>query len=983
MNDLQNLRTVCLLAVFSLAAGLLVGCAGSPVKTKSLEKAPLKEQIKTQVSNIEPPREPILRIETGMHTVQMWRIGLDELGRHLVTASHDKTVRVWELPSGRLERIIRPPVGEGNEGKLYAVAISPDGRTLACGGWTKLGSDTGHTVYFFDTATGRLARRLTELPNIIFDLAFSRDGIFLAVTLYSEGLRVFRTADGEEIAADKDYGKESYGADFDIRGRLVTTCLDGYVRLYDRSFHLIAKKKAPGGELPYAVQFSPDGERIVVGFANTGKVSLLSGRDLSFLTSPDTTGVVDCALNAVSWSADGNFIYAGGRGFKDRDGHNLIRRWSRAGRGPYEDIPVGSTDTIMDLAPLPGGYLAFGAATPSFGTLSPSGQMSLFIEPAIADHRNNQAVFLVSPDGGAVQFGYEPFGKSPARFTVPARFLDTDPGTAGSLAPPRTTASGLTVTDWENRKDPKINGRPLKFEQNETSRSLAFAPYGEGFLLGTEWWIRAYDRSGNERWKVPTPGITWGVNIAGDVRVAVAAFGDGTIRWYRMTDGKELLAFFPHKDRKRWVMWTPGGYYDASPGGEELIGWHLNQGKDQAADFFPASRFRSTYYRPDVTAKILETQDEKEALRLANEESGRKRPVLAIETILPPVVTILSPADGSIVSRPEVTVSFDVRSPSGEPVTSIRVLVDGRPVSAQRGIAVKAKGELAEDVQLTIPEKDAEVSIIAENRYAASVPSTIRLRWQGKEEFVIKPKLYVLSIGVSNYQDRDLTLGFAAKDAEDFAKSMERQKGGLYRDVMVRVLVDRQATKDDILDGLEWIQRETTSKDIAMIFLAGHGVNDQAGIYYYLPVNTDTEKLKRTGVSFSDIKNTISSLAGKALLFVDTCHSGNVMGTRRGSADINAVVNELASAENGVVVFASSTGRQYSMEDEAWGNGAFTKALVEGVSGKADYHGKGRITINMLDLYLSERVKELTGGKQTPTTTKPQTVPDFPVAMKQ
>ncbi len=54
-----------------------------------------------------------------------------------------------------------------------------------------------------------------------------------------------------------------------------------------------------------------------------------------------------------------------------------------------------------------------------------------------------------------------------------------------------------------------------------------------------------------------------------------------------------------------------------------------------------------------MTAKISETRDEKEALRLANEESGRKRPKLAIETILPPVVTILSPADGSIVSRPK------------------------------------------------------------------------------------------------------------------------------------------------------------------------------------------------------------------------------------------------------------------------------------------------------------------------------------------
>lgn len=66
-----------------------------------------------------------------------------------------------------------------------------------------------------------------------------------------------------------------------------------------------------------------------------------------------------------------------------------------------------------------------------------------------------------------------------------------------------------------------------------------------------------------------------------------------------------------------------------------------------------------------------------------------------------------------------------------------------------------------------------------------------------------------------------------------------------------------------------------------------------------LPQNADTEKLKRTGVAFSDIKNTLASLAGKAVLFVDTCHSGNVMGTRRGVADINAVVNELASTEKG------------------------------------------------------------------------------------
>ncbi len=167
-----------------------------------------------------------------------------------------------------------------------------------------------------------------------------------------------------------------------------------------------------------------------------------------------------------------------------------------------------------------------------------------------------------------------------------------------------------------------------------------------------------------------------------------------------------------------------------------------------------------------------------------------------------------------------------------------------------------------------------------------------------------------------------------------------------------------------------------------MVLIAGHGVNDANGRYYYLPVDADTGRLKRTAVAFYEIRDTVNSLAGKVLFFVDTCHSGNVMGARRGVADITAVVNELASAENGVVVFAASTGRQYSLEDPAWGNGAFTKALVEGLRGKADYEADGRISINELDLYLSERVKELTGGKQTPTTTKPETVQDYPIAVK-
>ncbi len=98
--------------------------------------------------------------------------------------------------------------------------------------------------------------------------------------------------------------------------------------------------------------------------------------------------------------------------------------------------------------------------------------------------------------------------------------------------------------------------------------------------------------------------------------------------------------------------------------------------------------------------------------------------------------------------------------------------------------------------------------------------------------------------------------------------------------------------------------------------------------------------------------------------------------------EIDKIAADLASAENGVVVFASCTGRQYSIEHDKWKNGAFTKALVEGLAGKADYTGDRKITINELDLYLSERVKVLTQGAQTPVTAKPKTVQDFPVAVK-
>ena len=82
-----------------------------------------------------PDQRLFLRIETGMHTAPIRSIGVDAACSLLATASDDKTVRLWSLPDGKLKRVIRLPIGDGNAGKVNATALSPDGRLLAAGGW--------------------------------------------------------------------------------------------------------------------------------------------------------------------------------------------------------------------------------------------------------------------------------------------------------------------------------------------------------------------------------------------------------------------------------------------------------------------------------------------------------------------------------------------------------------------------------------------------------------------------------------------------------------------------------------------------------------------------------------------------------------------------------------------------------------------------------------------------------------------------------
>ena len=119
---------------------------------------------------------PVLAIDPGVHTAKIGSLAVDAGGQFAVTGSDDRTVRIWSVADGKLLRTIWIPVGPENVGAVYAVAISPDGSTIAVGGWTEMRQGNS-PIYLFDRESGNLVRRIADdLPvltsrNILLQLA--------------------------------------------------------------------------------------------------------------------------------------------------------------------------------------------------------------------------------------------------------------------------------------------------------------------------------------------------------------------------------------------------------------------------------------------------------------------------------------------------------------------------------------------------------------------------------------------------------------------------------------------------------------------------------------------------------------------------------------------------------------------------------------------------------------------------------------------
>lgn len=588
-----------------------------------------------------------------------------------------------------------------------------------------------NSIYLFDRESGHLQRRIKGLPNVIVHLDYSPDAKYLAVSLAGNinEVRLYETSNYQLIGKDTNYSNRSHHFDFDSSSKhLVTSSSDGFLRLYEineEQLRLVKKQRVIGSNDPRGVKFSPDGASIAVGFQDTIELKVVSAADLSILYTPVTDKVSNGNLPYVAWSSDGRTLFAAGT-IGNTKGLNPICYWTNEGRNFNET--AASISSVTDIQPLSTGGVVFGATGPTvWGVLDANGRRTTFVDSMSADFRNSQ--ILANEDLTQIRFSYERRDGQPAFYSLPQRKLESGKIEKQNLKSAKIESSKLDVVDWIMSREPSVNGQRLHLQDHEVSYSLAILPDEKTFLLGTGWFLRKYDKKGEELWRVTVPAIAW--NINSNSTLSIVALEDGTIRWYRTSDGQELLAFFSPKDKSnRWILWTPSGYYDASPGAEDLIGWHVNNGIDAAADFFPNHLFRAYFYRPDVIDTVLQTADETLSVKLANEKVGRKDSQLNIAKILPPVIDVYSPHVKE-VSSTTAKVSYKVRLPSGEPTTSIKTFIDGREIKLSND-ETKTANKITE-ITVQLPRKDSELTLIAENRFTKSIPVSVQFKWQVKQ----------------------------------------------------------------------------------------------------------------------------------------------------------------------------------------------------------------------------------------------------------
>ena len=417
------------------------------------------------------------------------------------------------------------------------------------------------------------------------------------------------------------------------------------------------------------------------------------------------------------------------------------------------------------------------------------------------------------------------------------------------------------------------------------------------------------------------------VSWSPDSKRLATGSGDGTSAVWNAESGQLLWQSFAFGSD--WISFTPQGYYHGSLAAEQFIRWRIPGEKGEWPRLVSASQFRDTFYRPDLFRHLLAEGDVALALTAADAERGAKTPFTDVAKEAPPVVLVTAPRHLSKVTEAEIRVEATAASVGEQPVCSLQLEVNGQPEGRIQRVQEPKPGQVAAE-WLRVPLRPGEntLRIVAKAGGTIGYSDTIRVTRETPEQ--IKVRLHLLLIGVGKYQHAPddggyRELQYAASDAERLRDAFTRHGKGLYDEIPEPlVLLDAEATRSKILKALQEFNKRMTKDDVGVIFFAGHG--DRFSDRLYLAAHdTLNDQLLDTGISASQLLETLASTKGRKFRFLDACHAGGVFPSH------DDFIRELRKEPTGMVIAAACKNNEVANEDQNRG-GYFTCALVEGLS---------------------------------------------------
>jgi WD40 repeat protein len=965
------MRRFRLLLVLALSAVLPCARADEPPKPAGEPEVPVV------------PDKIRVALDAGGHIGAITRVLFTPDGKQLITAATDNTLRVWDVPGGHPVRVLRPP------GRLEAFDLSPDGRTIAVAIGHRDEGNVTHAIVLMALEDGRVERLLRGHTGWIQEVIFSPDGKRLASTANDKTLRLWDLTSKEGTAQVLDTGKVVFGLAFSPDGtRLAEARQDDTAVIQDLAGgkRVVLKGARCQGWWGPAVAWSPDGKTVAT-----------ASEDGLWLWEPN--GKVRHQVLASRWvvsvafSADSRRV--------------LATSWSNPEKAWIVDARTGKQER------------AFGEQhNPHKGVFSPNGALAA----TVGDVDNVSDVLLWRTGngtvvkrivttsrlaGGNLQAGWGSGGKSVAwkkvekngetrkgepttfdlaelqfgRHLEGARFRGavTQQGPLSLKVLNRSTAQVLQ--DGKRQAELKLPPGHT-FELPLVRDPVVFAGKDRAAVIAgsTGFWI--YDVHTGELLSTLSAGRPYAAAASPDGRYLLTLSRDQIVRVWAVESGKLLVSLFVFGHD--WIAWTSQGYYAASPGGEKRVGWVIDNGIEQAATFYPAERFRKQLYRPDVIERLLEKGSLEDALADAN--TARKKEGEAVAEGVADLGKLLPPRAGLKVvdhtALPKVKVKATAEAAvKGQPVTALRLLVDGRPLPDGQGVLdLKEPQEKAEaEWEVTLPPGEHELKVLARSPDAAGASAALAVKVPVAARG--GPTLHLLAVGINEYRNKDLHLNFAANDAREVSDAFIgcAGPGNLFGAIQPQTLLDEKATRPGVLTAIGEIRKGVKPGDLVVMYFAGHGVA-QGKDFYLLTVEADTTKLAETALSGKELRKQLTDIPCQVLLILDACHSAAGVQAFKPASDDAA--RSLTDDECAVAVFCAAMGQEYAQE--AKGNGLFTKALVEALRKTTDVpynHRDHRQYVHHLHTFVFEEVQAASGDQQHPFLALPWVTQPFAVRL--